>query len=254
LKRKFVSFFVLLFLVLIAWMPVYAEEAKKEVSAWQKANQLYQDKDYEGAIEAYKEVLKEDTKDSAVYYNLGNAYYKTGKIGYAVLNYEKALHLNPRSKEIRENLKFAESHIPFKIGDSTPAVLKWFIDKSRYFRKDEVIAVALVLYTALLIIFIFRLLRRGGNWLFRIRRLLLILFLLSLILVGLRFYDLRHEDAILIQPQVEARYGPSLHEGSAFRLTDGIPVKVVDKIGNWYRVELSNGETGWVEKSSVGII
>lgn len=76
-----------------------------------KALAAYENKNYPEAIELYTKILKEQGNSSSLYYNLGNAYYRNGDKGHAVLNYERAVKLNPRHKEAQANLDFVKSKL-----------------------------------------------------------------------------------------------------------------------------------------------
>ena len=71
------------------------------------ANKLYREGKFEAAIETYKQIEKGGYEGTSLYYNLGNSFYRVGKIGYAILNYEKALKLSPTDEDAKHNLAFA---------------------------------------------------------------------------------------------------------------------------------------------------
>ena len=72
------------------------------------ADSAYVRGDYAQAIALYEELLEEG-ESSEVYYNLGNSYFKADNIGKSILNYERALLLNPGNSDIRANLDIARS-------------------------------------------------------------------------------------------------------------------------------------------------
>ena len=74
-----------------------------------QADELYKKEKYEQAAVAYEKILKKEGVAAAVYYNLGNCYYKMDEIPRAVLNYERALLLSPGDEDIRANLVLARS-------------------------------------------------------------------------------------------------------------------------------------------------
>ena len=73
-----------------------------------EAARMYQEGDYAKAIELYNQILDSDRESAAVYYNLGNAYYKTGETAKAILNYERALLIQPGDKDAKYNLAMAQ--------------------------------------------------------------------------------------------------------------------------------------------------
>lgn len=80
-----------------------------------KANDLYVATSYAQAIEVYEEISKQGYESATLYYNLGNAYYRINKIAPAILNYERALRLDPSNLDIQHNLKLAKAKTVDKI-------------------------------------------------------------------------------------------------------------------------------------------
>ena len=100
--------FFLLTLCLIG--SAYAQD-----TALKEAEVAYTKEDYAKAIELYEGILKSNGESAAVYYNLGNAYYKAGKIAPAILNYERCLLLDPGDSDARFNLQMARQKTIDKI-------------------------------------------------------------------------------------------------------------------------------------------
>lgn len=82
------------------------------------ADKAYQENDFNAAIEQYEAILQDGKESAAIYYNLGNSYYKIENIAKAILNYERALLLNPGDSDTRFNLDLAKSKTVDKV---TPA-------------------------------------------------------------------------------------------------------------------------------------
>ena len=97
--------FFLLTLCLIG--SAYAQD-----TALKEAEVAYTKEDYAKAIELYEGILKSNGESAAVYYNLGNAYYKAGKIAPAILHYERCLLLDPGDSDARFNLQMARQKNP----------------------------------------------------------------------------------------------------------------------------------------------
>ena len=104
--KKIIFFFLVQCLTVGAW----AQEA-----AIKEAEAAYTKEDYGKAIELYEGLLNSYGESAEIYYNLGNAYYKANKIAPAVLNYERALLLDPGDKDIRFNLQLAQQKAVDKI-------------------------------------------------------------------------------------------------------------------------------------------
>ena len=78
---------------------------------WQKGNNFYEQKQYDSAAFYYEQIAALKPLNAEIYYNLGNTYYRLNKVGFAVLNYERALKINPGYKEAKDNLLLAQGRI-----------------------------------------------------------------------------------------------------------------------------------------------
>jgi len=249
LKRKFVR--VLLFCLsgmCLAFTAVAQDEA-----AWVSAHKAYEEGDYKRAAFLYEEVSQIHPTDPSAYYNLANSYYKNDQVGLAVLNYEKARRFEPRSKDIRKNLRLAQSRVKIRLTSTTPEFIQWGFNISSFLRKGELILLCLTLWSAWMILTILRFTKRS-QWIFGIRRWVILLGILSLALLGFKVVDEQRHEAVILTPQVEVRYGPSEKEKAAFKLTEGVVTGVADEVKGWIRLELPGNETGWVQKKDLGLI
>ena len=80
-----------------------------------EADSAYINNDFTNAAELYESILKNKGESADIYYNLGNSYYKNKNIAKAVLNYERALLMNPGDADIRFNLEMARSKTAKKV-------------------------------------------------------------------------------------------------------------------------------------------
>src|SRR5881396_2723410 len=98
----------LILLLLCAWSVPRAEDVP---TAFDQANQLYEEGKFAEAATAYEKMLRPGQASPALYFNLGNAFFKAGQLGRAVLKYRLAERLAPRDPDIRANLKFARNSV-----------------------------------------------------------------------------------------------------------------------------------------------
>ena len=91
-----------------AWSVARAEDVS---TAFDQANKLYEEGKFSEAAAAYDKMLEQGEAAPALYFNLGNALFKAGQVGRAVLNYRLAERLAPRDPDIRANLKFARNSV-----------------------------------------------------------------------------------------------------------------------------------------------
>ena len=127
--------YIYLLFVVIGISPIYSQTTLTQ------ANEAYGQEDYIKAIELYEQTLREQGVSSDLYYNLGNAYYKHNEFAKAILNYERALLLNPGNEDARFNLEMANTHIVDKIDLVGKFFLSVWIDSLRNFLSSNTWAV-----------------------------------------------------------------------------------------------------------------
>src|SRR3981081_3475524 len=97
-----------LWLLIIAGVCLLAEAVTAaDESAFAKANQAYAEARLQEAAESYESLVQSGHWNATLFYDLGNAYYRLGSFGKAILNYERALALDPRHPEADANLRLA---------------------------------------------------------------------------------------------------------------------------------------------------
>src|SRR6266516_756133 len=106
-KRKG-ALLCLILLLLCAWNVARADDVS---TAFDQANRLYEEGKFTEAAAAYEKMLRQGQASPALYFNLGNALFKSGQVGRALLNYRLAERLAPRDPDIRANLKFARNSV-----------------------------------------------------------------------------------------------------------------------------------------------
>src|SRR6187455_2725816 len=85
------------------------------LKVYHEANIAYQKQEYEQSIKLYEDLVKNGDISFTVYYNLGNAYFKSGNFSKAILNYERALKISPDDEDANFNLKIASLKVVDKI-------------------------------------------------------------------------------------------------------------------------------------------
>ena len=103
-NRAFTLFFISIASFLVFTIDIPASQVDDIMA---KGNKFYRDGSYEKAIDEYGQLVNEGYFGTSLFYNLGNSYYRVGKIGYAILYYEKALKLSPSDEDVQHNLNFA---------------------------------------------------------------------------------------------------------------------------------------------------
>ena len=240
--------FVLMILML---MPLSANAITK-----QNADDEYAKGNYQQAIKDYQEILKAGVS-SEIYYNLGNAYYRTDNITQALLAYERALQLSPGDNDIRFNLQYARSKTIDKITPETEMFfVTWYNSLVNFTSVDRWAKTAIVsIVMALLLILVF--LFAPQMWARKSGFYGSAVFLLLFAFANLFAFQQKHEletkqGAIVIAPTVNVKKTPAASGTDVFVIHEGTRVDITDRgMKQWRGVKLADGREGWLKTSQI---
>ena len=215
------------------------------------AEQNYRKGNYQQAINDYKELLKQGAS-ADIFYNLGNAYYRSGNLTQAILNYERASLLSPGNEDINFNLEFARSKTIDKIVPKGEMFyITWYksirslvsIDSWAYI---SLISIALAFISVLIYLFSSAISFQKLGFFSSI--FLFVLFLLSFVFAFQQKSAMqKRHGAIIMVPSVNVKKSPSFNGLDGFVLHEGTRVDIVDEeIKGWVGVQVSDGRSGWV--------
>jgi len=252
-KRHFIE---LAFIFLFAFRSGFASEA---TDLMQKAGTFYQQEKYEQAAQIYQKLVDSGYEGTSLFYNLGNAYYRTEKLGLAILNYEKALKLSPNDDDVNHNLNLANSKIVDKVEPLPKFFLfEWWESILAFFPLSGWTYLVYALYLVLLILIVVYFFSKSAkiqkNSLYAGVGSLFLLALAAALLIVKLNRDVSNENAIILQPTAIAKVSPDSNSGDAFVIHEGSKVSVVDNVNNWVEIELSDGKVGWLNKGNLGVI
>ena len=224
-----------------------------------EADSSYVRGQYQQAITQYEALLKQGAS-ADLYYNLGNAYYRTENIPEAVLNYERALLLSPGDRDIRFNLQIARSKTFDKIvPESEMFFVTWYRSLVSMMSVDgwaRTALVALALTIILLLVYLFSeriWLRKAG---FFGGVALLVLFVGANIFAWQQKKDLlNRKGAIIFAPAVTVKSTPAANGTDLFILHEGTKVVITDgSMKEWKEIRLADGKEGWIESKHIRVI
>jgi tetratricopeptide (TPR) repeat protein len=225
----------------------------------QAANEAYAKSDFTKAIEWYEAALKENGESAAVYYNLGNSYYKVNKIAPSILNYERALLLEPGNGDVRFNLEIAK----LKTVDKIESVGEFFLVSWYHSIEDSLSTdnwslfsiVCFILLIGCLFFFFFSrkiLIKQLG---FYAGVCLLVLVVFGNIFACNQKKSLTQRDsAIIFVPTTTIKSSPADSGTDLFILHEGTKVKLKNKIGAWNEIETADGNVGWIKSNEIAVI
>ncbi len=246
---------ILLYTILVMMAgSVFAEDAR-----FIKANELFTDAKFLEAANAYEEILNSGVESGEVYYNLGNAYYKTGNLPKAILNYERALLMLPHDKDIRYNLEMANTQITDKLETVDEFFMITWYHNFKNSTKSDTWALISILAFIVSITSIAFFLFSSTKGIKQISFFLsIILFLISLISFNFSANQkdklTNRSSAIIFTPSVTIKSSPSASGTELFILHEGTKVRVIEKVSDWYRIQISDGNEGWAPEKSMEVI
>lgn len=221
-----------------------------------KANKAYIAGFFENSIAIYEKVIAEGLSSPELYYNLGNAYFKTNNLPSAILNYERALKFDPGNEDIIFNLGVANSRIVDKI-EVLPELfyIRWWKDLKTMFSPDAWAAMAIASFAALFIVIAIFLLTRtitGRKIFFVAGLLILIINILSDIIAWKTYTALQKQiTAIVFTPTLPVKSSPDESSIDLFVIHEGLKVTIIDKLGVWNEISIANGSKGWVKTNDL---
>ena len=246
-------------LLILCVMLFSASFAESYQQLMQRANTAYQQQQYAEAVALYQQIADAGNEGSVLYYNLGNAYYKTDDLSHALLWYERALRLDPRNEDIKHNIAFVNRQLVDRI-EVLPElfITRWWNALSKSLTSNTW-SILSIIFCALMFLSVVLLLVARRPWL---RSLGLATTVLSLLLTVFSIVfahkeAVRYEkspDAIVMQPVLNAKSTPNATGNDLFVIHEGLKVGVTDRLGDWYEIKLPNGEKGWVPAQGVEVI
>lgn len=219
----------------------------------------YMKNDFASAIQIYEALLNKG-EAAEVYYNLGNSYYKLGDVAKAILNYERALLLQPGNADIRANLEVARAKTIDKV-EPVPEVffISWTKALVNTMSVDAwatcgIICFILLIVSLYLFIFSKQIVLKKLGFIGGLLFLVIVIFA-NVFATNQKEGLLNRDSAIVMNPSVTVRSTPNESGTSLFILHEGSKVNIKDdSMKEWKEIRLEDGKVGWVPTSSIEVI
>jgi tetratricopeptide (TPR) repeat protein len=222
----------------------------------EKAKKAYMAGFYENSISIYEKIIAEGSASPDLYYNLGNAYFKTNELPSAILNYERALKYKPGDEDILFNLGVANSRIVDKI-DILPELfyIRWWKSLKTWLSPDQWAFAGIASFSLLFVLAALFLLSRSisGRKIFFSLGIILLIFNIISGIIAWQTYTESHEQnaAIVFTTTLPVKSSPDESSIDLFVIHEGLKVKIIDKIGDWNEIRIANGSKGWVKAEDI---
>ena len=212
----------------------------------------FESQDYGESIRIFEQLIDQGVVEPAVFYNLGNAYYRSGLLGPAIANYERALHLNPRMEDAAENLSRClnetERHLMKpRPSDWEQSLLFWHYNFST--RATYVILGALWIFFWILLG-----VRQFRKFPYLRRSAATVAVLISAFGTSLWVKSNPSGIGVASLERIPVHYGTNETETVHFELYEGDRVLVGDRYNGWVRVETAEGERGWAKADTLTFV
>ena len=224
------------------------------VALWERGNQAYIDGNFAQAVAAYQEIEERGYSSARLYYNMGNAYYKQGEIGRAILYYNRALVASPSMDDARYNLEIAQTQTKDKIA----VVPEFFLNSWMRALRSAISCTAwsvlsLTLFGLMLVFVLIFLLasqlkvRKGGFYGTVVALLLFVV--TTAFAVSARGDILDRSGAIVMSSAISVKSSPDRAATDLFVLHEGTKVEISSEVDGWSEITIADGKKGWTESS-----
>jgi len=255
-KMKYSKLKRTLFLVVWLVLPMLSFGNDQAQALFAKGNAYYSKAQYKEALTTYQQISGEGYQSAALYFNMGNASYKSDDIPSALLYFEKAHKLAPGDEDINYNIRFASLKTIDKIDEAPEFFLaNWWKAFILSFSVGSLTVLSIVLVmlaSVVLIIYFFANSVSIKKSSFYASIVLFLLGVLTIFMTGMQinYFD-NHRQAIIFASSVTIKSGPVEKSGSLFVLHDGTKVNILENNNGWMKIRLGNGNEGWIKAGDV---
>jgi tetratricopeptide (TPR) repeat protein len=225
----------------------------------EQANAAYSDGDFPKAAQLYEEALRENGESADVYYNLGNAYYRLNRVAPSILNYERALLLQPGDGDIRFNLEIAK----LKAVDKIEPVGEFFLTEAYNSVKNAgstnqwsylSIAFFILLVAGLFLYFFSRKIIWKKIGFYSGLAFLVLCFVTATFAYSQKNKLTHRNTAIIFSATTTIKSSPDNSGTDLFILHEGTKVDVKDQLNDWKKIETADGNVGWIKSNELEVI
>lgn len=224
-----------------------------------EATKAYNEGKYNEAIENYNRIIDNGEHSAALYYNLGNAYYKLNKVAPSIYYYEKSLLLDPSDNEVKNNLGFARNMTLDAIEQMPETGFGKIISDVTSFLSFDQWAISAIIFMILFVLgyiaFYFLSYSSQKRVAFIGSMASLVISIISVLIAYLEYSSYNSEQpAIVFENEVIVKSEPNNRSQETFRIHEGTKVFVLDTLSDWNKIKLADGKTGWLPSTNIKLL
>jgi len=243
--------------LLLSFAQAIAQEEQLDTkTVYTTANEAYVAKDYQAAIEGYEQILAIGQSSPSLYYNLGNAYFRQGQMGMAILSYERALKLEPELEDAAFNLRLANLRISDKV--EPVSELFWVAWYKNFLHGRSSSGWGMWALGAVWLALVFGAIYIFSKHLWARRITFGVMALLILGFARMQYqYELSTNQGIIIVTNTYVKAAPDEASTDLFILREGTKVSLLDVQDGWQKVKVPDAtgdKVGWVMEDVLGVI
>ncbi len=217
-----------------------------------QGNARYGEERYPEAAAAYERVLAAGLESGNLYFNLGNAYFKAGDLGHAILNYERARRLIPGDPDLQANLGFARTLSGDT--DDEPLWARLLFPLADRLSSDTLLLAASACYAALVLVLI------GARLVPALGRAVTAATLAAVVVLGVLLPSAAYRllvtelptHAVVVTPtDVTVRFEPAAGGTVHYQAKPGSVLRLLAEREGWAQVARRDGRRGWVERAAL---
>ena len=241
---------ILIFLLFFLDANCFAAETSSADELYFEANRSYKEDRYQEAIDGYLRLIGNGYVNGHLYYNLGNAYFRSGQLGRAILNYKRAQLLIPRDADLNFNLRYALNQTQDAISPGQNYLKQAFFWLADITFRELMwgFAVLNIMFWGILVLRLFV----RPEWTYYVFIVLLIFWLVGGASLGVKWHQLKTDlRAVILAEEVDVLAGPDAGDTVLFKLHEGAIIQQERTEDSWSLIRMSDGKRGWVKSDDI---
>jgi len=217
-----------------------------------KANIAYEQGKFDEAIKGYEKSLNTGIESGNIYYNLGNAYFKKGEIGKAMLNYKRAQRIIGQDSDLKANMDHIRSVIEPQVTVRSGFFTKFYTNIIKDLSIDGLTVFLMVLYLFIFLMAVSFLFIRSARSYIKLPLIACcIIFVLAVTGFFIKISQKNQPWAVILDKEVDVRYEPFDSATVYFKIYQGHEALFLKAKGGWAFIKRPDGKVGWIKASSI---